>query len=211
MAFLIGAELADARHRSVVADDFADHSGFGQAGEAGEVDGGLGVTGAAQHTAGHGAQREDVAGPDEGVRTCVRIREQADRPGAVGGGDAGGNAGGGIHADGEGGAQALLVAAGHLRQVEVLGAVESERRADQPAAVDGHEIHHVGRAQAGRADQVRLVFPVGIIRADDQAAGRDFGDDFIDGAETERRVGHGVADGLPLGCTIAGEESTPVS
>ena len=41
-----------------------------QAGEAGEVDGGLGVTGALEHAAGLRAQREDVAGAAEvgGVR-----------------------------------------------------------------------------------------------------------------------------------------------
>ena len=53
VAFLIVAELADAGHGAVVVDDLTDHRGFGQAGEAGEIERGLGVAGAAQHAIGH--------------------------------------------------------------------------------------------------------------------------------------------------------------
>ena len=105
------------------------------------------MAGAAQHAIGHGAQRENVAGPHEGIGMGRGVCEQAQGVGAVGGGNAGGDALGGIHAHGEGGFLALVVAACHLRQVELLGARCGQRRTDQPAAVDGHEIDHFRGAQ----------------------------------------------------------------
>ena len=50
---------------SVVVDDLAEHAGRAQPGQHGQVDGGLGVPGPAQHAAVPGAQRDDVPGPGE--------------------------------------------------------------------------------------------------------------------------------------------------
>jgi hypothetical protein len=55
-------QLRRAHHRAVVVDDLAQRAGGTQPGESGEVDGGLGVAGAAQHAAVDGAQRDDVSG-----------------------------------------------------------------------------------------------------------------------------------------------------
>ena len=52
VALAVLDEVADARHRAVVVHDLADHAGRVQAGEAGEVDGGLGLAGALEHAAG---------------------------------------------------------------------------------------------------------------------------------------------------------------
>ena len=149
--------------------------------------GGLGVAGAAQHAVRHGAERKHMAGADERIGMGGGIGEQADGVGAVRGGDAGGDAVGGIHADGEGGFVAFEIAAGHLWKIEFLGACGGERRADQAAAVDGHEIDHFRGAERGGADEVGLVFAGWIIGADDHSAGGDFRDDFIDGAEQDLR------------------------
>ena len=60
-----GDEVGDAGHFAVVAHDFADDAGGGEAGEAGQIDGGLGLAGADQNAAAARAQREDVAGTGE--------------------------------------------------------------------------------------------------------------------------------------------------
>ena len=54
-------EVGPALHRAVVVHDLGEHAGRVAAGEPGEVDGGLGVTGPLQHAAFAVAQREDVA------------------------------------------------------------------------------------------------------------------------------------------------------
>ena len=50
---------------AVVAHDFADDAGGGEAGEAGQVNGGLGLAGADEDPAAACAEREDVARTDE--------------------------------------------------------------------------------------------------------------------------------------------------
>lgn len=67
--------------------------------------------------------------------------------GAVCGGDAGGDALGGIDGDGEGGFHAFAVAASHLREVEFFGAFDGDGGADEAAGVDGHEVDHFGGAE----------------------------------------------------------------
>ena len=130
MLFLIIAELADAGHGAVLAHDFTDCADGWESGEGGEVDGGFGVAGAAEDTAGHGLEREDVAGFHQVLGVSCGIGEEADGEGAVGGGDAGGDALGGVHGNSERGFHALMVAAGHLRKVEFLGALHRKGRTD---------------------------------------------------------------------------------
>ena len=79
-------QLVGLRHRAFVllADDLADRARRLQTGQPGQVDGGLGVAGPAQHTAVLRAQRHDVAGPGEVVRDAGRIGEQPHRRRAVG-------------------------------------------------------------------------------------------------------------------------------
>ena len=79
-----GDEVGDAGHGAVVAHDFADDACGSEAGEAGEVDGSLGLAGADKDAAAAGAQREDVAGTDEIGRGGAGIDGDADGMGAVG-------------------------------------------------------------------------------------------------------------------------------
>ena len=78
-------QLVGLRHRALVllADDLADRARGLQAGQPGQVDGGLGVAGAAQHPAVLGAQRDHVAGPGEVVGDAGRVGEQPHGGGAV--------------------------------------------------------------------------------------------------------------------------------
>ena len=115
-------QLRDAGHRAVVVDDFRQDPGGTQTGEAGEIDGGLGVSGPAQDSAGAVAERENMAGPHEVAGRGGAVGEEPDRAGAVGGGNAGGDAPGGIDADRVGRAHPLGVGfhRGHQRQFEAV-------------------------------------------------------------------------------------------
>src|SRR5206468_8832937 len=55
-------EVAEPRHRTVVAHNFANDGARVEASEARNVDGGLGMAGADEHGAGPGDEREGVAG-----------------------------------------------------------------------------------------------------------------------------------------------------
>ena len=71
-------EVGHARHRAVVVDDLAQHAGRVEAGQAGEVDRGLGVAGPLEHAALAVAQREDVAGPGQVAGAGRRVDQRLD-------------------------------------------------------------------------------------------------------------------------------------
>ena len=78
-------ELRDAGHAAVVVHDFADDAAGLESGEAGEIDGGLGLSGTDEHSALAGAQREDVAGPGKVRGAGIGVDGEADGMSAVGG------------------------------------------------------------------------------------------------------------------------------
>ena len=102
-----------------------------QAGEAREVDAGLGLAGALEHAAGARHEREHVAGLHEVLRPGLGVDRHLDRVGAVGGGDAGRDALARLDRDGERRLQARLVVARHRRQVELGAALRRQREADR--------------------------------------------------------------------------------
>ena len=105
-----------------------------EAGEAREVDRGLGLAGALEDAAGSRAQREDVAGLDEVARRSTRVDRDLDRARAVGGGDAGRDALARLDRDREGGAEAASrCCVGHRSQAELVAALLGQAEADQPA------------------------------------------------------------------------------
>ena len=61
-------EAGQAHHLAVLGDDLGDRGDRGEPGEPHQVDGGLGVAVALAHAAVDGAQRQDVAGPDQARR-----------------------------------------------------------------------------------------------------------------------------------------------
>ena len=75
MFFLELHQLRQARHRSVVVQNFAKHAGRLQSREARQIDRGFGVAGAAQNTAVFCAQRENVAGLNQISRASISGRQ----------------------------------------------------------------------------------------------------------------------------------------
>ena len=179
------AQLLAAGHagRVLLADDLAQRAGRPQAGQDGQVDGRLGVAGAAQHAAVLGPQRHDVARAGRGRPTWSRRRPAADRVRAVGGRDAGGDALAGVDGDGVGGAAAVLVDPEHRRQVEPVGVGLGDRHADVARGVPDHEGHELGGGELGGEDQVALVLAVLVVDHDDRPAVLDRGDGGLDGVE----------------------------
>ena len=71
--------------------------------------------------------------------------------------------------------------------MKLVAAFGSQRQADQPAPVDGHEVDGFGGDELGGHGEVALVFAVFVIDDDQHAAGADFFDRLGDGGEC-----HGV-------------------
>jgi hypothetical protein len=166
-------EVVHAGHLAVVAHDLADDGGGAQAGEAGQVDRALGVAGADQDAAGLGAQREDVAGADDVGGAEVLVAGDADGLGAVGRGDAGGDAAAGLDRDGEGGAHVAGVGGDHHRQAQLGDPLGGEGEADEAATLAAHEVDLLGGAGLGGDDEVALVLAVLVVDEDDHAAAAD--------------------------------------
>src|SRR5207244_2346644 len=97
-------EVGEAGHgaRRVVVDDLAQDGGRVEAGQAGEVDAGLGVAGPLEDAAVPVAEGEDVARPVEVVGAGVAVDQGLDGGGPVGGGEAGAGADLWSGADGSG-------------------------------------------------------------------------------------------------------------
>src|SRR5574338_134078 len=76
-------EIGHARHGAVVVHHLADHARGVESGQAGDVDGSLGVSGAHQHAARPRHQREDMSGRDVIVAPLARVYGNRDRVRAV--------------------------------------------------------------------------------------------------------------------------------
>jgi hypothetical protein len=172
-------QVGQARHAAIVFHDLADHRGRRQAGQFGEVAAGFGMAGTHQHAALDRLQRKDMAGLHDVRRPGVARHRGLDGGGAVGRGNAGGDAFGGFDRYGEVGAVGSAVTGSHHRQVELLAAFLGQRQADQAAAVFGHEVDGFGSDELGGEHQVALVLAVFLVDQDDHAAGAQLGDDFL--------------------------------
>lgn len=170
-------QFRQTRHRAVVIEDFAEHADGAQAREAHEVNGRLGVAGALEDAAGFGAERENMPRLHEIIRHGGGRRHDLDRPGAVGGADAGADALGGIHADLKIGAMAFAILLHHAVNAQLLEPFAGGGDADEAAAELGHEIDGGGRGMLAGADEVALVFAVGVVHDDDEFAFADIGED----------------------------------
>ena len=180
-------EVGEARHRAVVVDDLGEHARRLEAGEAGEVDRGLGVAGPVEHAALAVAQREDVAGTGEVFGAGRGVEDGLHRGAAVGGGDAGGRAVAGVDRDRERGALRLGVVGHHQRDPQLVEPAALDRHADHAARVADHERHGLGRHLLGRDDEVALVLTVGVVDHDHDLAACDGVDGLLD--LCERHVG----------------------
>ena len=159
-------QVGDAGHGTVVLHDLADHAGGIEAGEAGEIDGGLGLPGADQDAALAGAEGEDMAGTGQIAGRGARRDGGPDGMRPVVGGDAGSDALARLNGLGEGGAEARGVLLGHGRQIEEVGALLCQREADEAAAESGHEVDGFGSDEFGREGQVAFVLAVFVVDDD---------------------------------------------
>jgi hypothetical protein len=178
-----GDEVRHPRHGAVVVHDLADHARGVEAGEAGEVDRGLGMAGADQRAAVPRHEGEDVAGRDDVLAAHLRVDGDGDCMGPVGGGDAGGHAVLRLDGDGEGGGVAGAVGLGHQRQAELLDPPAVHRQADQAAGEAGHEVDRVRRGELGGDDEVALVLAVLVIDQDEHAAAAGLLDQLLGGGD----------------------------
>jgi hypothetical protein len=64
---------------------------------------------------------------------------------------------------------------GHGRKAQVVGAVFGERKADETAAVTGHEVDGLGGDVLGSKGKIALVFAVLVVDHNDHATGLDIG------------------------------------
>ena len=144
-----------------------------QTGGAGEVDGGLGVAGSLEHPARAVAQREDVTGPVQIVRSCRGVDERRDGGRAVGGRDPRGRPVPVVDADREGGALRLRVGRDHQGQVEQVRPLGHQRHADHARGMGQEERDVLRRGRLGRHDQVTLVLPVLVVDDDGHAQAAD--------------------------------------
>ena len=171
VARAVGNRSGDPRHRAVVVHDLADDAGRVEAGEAGQVDRGLGLARCA------GGRRRARArsgktwpGWTRSAGRRGRVDRDLDRVRAVVRGDAGRHALARLDGDGEGGAERRLVLLGHLAQAELVAALLGEAEADQPARVRDHEVDRLGRRELRGDRQVALVLAVLVVDDDDELA-----------------------------------------
>jgi len=115
-------------------------------------------------------QRKDVARGNDILAALAGVDRDSDGPGAVPGGDSGRNSFARLDRDGEGGFMPCAVVAAHQFKAKLLGPFASQRQANQPAAVHGHEVDRIGRGHLRWNDQVTLVLAVFVIDQDEHPA-----------------------------------------
>jgi hypothetical protein len=162
-------EVRNARHRSVVAHDFADHGSRRQPGNAGQIHGSFGLAGANQDSPVSRAKREDVARACEIAGSGVGVYRPENGGCAVLGGDSSGNAEPRLdrHAESRAIGCGIAVIRYHQRNIEIVQALPGHGKADQSTAVRCHEVDGFGRDFFGGDHEVALVFTVLIIDDDD--------------------------------------------
>src|SRR5262249_6103894 len=160
--------------------DFADHPGRIAARQSGQIHRRLGVAGATQNAAFHGAKREHVAGHDEIGGCHLWINEGVNPDGAVVSGNAGRDAATGVYGDRERGAHRRRVLGDHHAQLELVEALTQHRYAHEPPGVGHHEVDGLGRDPVGRHHEVTLVFAILVVDDDEDTALSDLLDRLFD-------------------------------
>ena len=175
-----GQEIRHPGHPAFVVEHLADDPRGRAAGKPRQVHRRLGVAGAPEDTAGHRAQREDVARPRQVVRARGGVDEGADGDGAVEGRRARRHAAPGVHADGEGRAERRRVVRDHHGDLQLVQALPHHRHADQAPAVLGHEVDGLRRHLVRGHQEVALVLPVLVVHHHEDATGTDLLDGLLD-------------------------------
>lgn len=145
-----GAKFGQASHRAVVVHDFADDGNRAATGQASQVDGGFGMSGALENAAIFGPQREDVARLDKVFGDSGGIGQDANGLGAICGANSGGDALGGVDADLKVSAKRVPVLGDHFFDAKLAEPLLRGRAADEAASELGHKVDGLGGDGLGR-------------------------------------------------------------
>ncbi len=181
-------KIGPAGHFAVGLHDFADDGGRFQPRQARQIDAAFGLPGTNQHASVAGAQRMDMAGPQQIARMGVVINRHFDRLGLILHADAGGDAKlrMGIDGHGKSGAQLGGVMLDLAMKVQFIATLAGNRQADQPARVGQHEVNRLRRHFLGGIDDIPLILTVFIIDQDNGLAELEFFQDFRDRGKRHR-------------------------
>ena len=163
MFFLEFPQIPDAGHGAVFLHDFTANAGGLKACHAHEVNGGFRMAGAAQHSAGNGAERECMTRLNKVVDGGFGICQRANGEGPFRGADARSDVMGRIHGDGERCGHVFPVDGGHERELEGVRPFRRKRCADEAPGVGNHEVDGFRRSEFGGNDQVCLIFTPRVI------------------------------------------------
>ena len=180
-------QIGHTGHRPVVFHDFADDGGGFQSGEHGEVHAAFRLSGAGEHAAGLGTEREHMAGRHQILGADVVGHGGEDGAGAVGRRNAGGHAVAGFDGHREVGAEFGAVTLRHEREIQLVHEAGAERKADEAAGVFRHEIDGLGRHMLGGDGDVTLVFPIFVVDKNDHPALPDILHRFFNTANSHNR------------------------
>ena len=151
-----------------------------------------------------------MAGAEEIRADAIVVGERVQRVGALVGGDAGRQADAIVDRDREGGALRVAIGRDHRLEVQPVGAVLPDRRADDAARVADHEGDLLGRRLRGGHDEVALVLAVVVVDHHDELAGGNRGNRFRDFVQahghpfpamtSQPRAGHAMRHPAPARC-----------
>ena len=159
-----------AGHSAVVIDQFAENAAGRQTGKTHHVNGGFGMSAPLQHAALSGAQREDMAGTTQIIRTGVLLDCSLDRRHAIRCGNAGCHPGSGFDADGKGRLLRIGIVRAHGRQLQSVGVALGQAQTDNAAAMADEAGHlRIGQAVGG-IDEIAFVLAILVINHQDAPA-----------------------------------------
>ena len=140
-----GHKVRQTRHGAIFVHDLTDHRAGLQPRQTRHIDTGLGVTGADQHTAVAGAQRENMPRRGNVSGGFRRVNRHGDGARAIMGGNPGGHALFRLDRNGECGFVARGIVRRHHRQTQRVNPFPGQRHTDQTAPMGGHEIDRLRR------------------------------------------------------------------
>ena len=178
-------QVRQPRHLAIVLEYFADHRRGCEPCQLGQIAARLRVAGTHQHAAILRHERKDMAGLHQVCRLRVLLHRRLHGARAIGGGDARGDAFGGLDRQREVGAQRRAVVAHHQRQVQLPAAFLSQRQADEPAAVPRHEVDGLGSGEFRGDDQITFILALLLVHQNDHAPGANLVDDLGDRGDAD--------------------------
>ena len=177
-------QLRQAGHRAVLVHNLDQRAGGLQSGQAGQVDGRLGVSRTAQHALVARAQGIDMSRAAQVGGFRFGVGQRADRRGAVVDRDArGAVVAQQVDRHGEGRAQQRGVVLLHHVEPQFVAAFLRQRGAQHAAALLEHEVHDFGRDLLRRDDEVAFVLAVLVVHDDNGFADAEVLDDLLHAIE----------------------------